>query len=97
MAIAEEVPLAFFTIFLDIIWLVLVANLCSFPESFLRCLFADLVLTDCNLERRSELCFLTSFTFSPEQPVIEPKNIIGVDMGIANISVDSTGKSMLFS
>ncbi|NOL59892.1 transposase, partial [Ferroplasma acidiphilum] len=28
----------------------------------------------------------------PEQPVIEPENVIGVDMGIVNISVDSTGK-----
>ena len=27
-----------------------------------------------------------------EQPVIEPKNVIGVDMGIVNIAVDSTGK-----
>ncbi|EQD75344.1 ISSoc1, transposase [mine drainage metagenome] len=28
----------------------------------------------------------------PEQPSIEPENIIGVDMGIVNIAVDSTGK-----
>ncbi len=28
----------------------------------------------------------------PEEPSIEPENITGIDMGIANIAVDSTGK-----
>ena len=28
----------------------------------------------------------------PEEPAIEPEDIIGIDMGIVNIAVDSTGK-----
>ena len=46
----------------------------------------------CDLVRRHQLFYLMVSVDVPEQPVIEPKNVIGVDMGIANISVDSTGK-----
>ena len=46
----------------------------------------------CDLVRKHKIFYLMVSVDVPEQPVIEPKNIIGVDMGIANISVDSTGK-----
>ena len=52
----------------------------------------DMVRGQCDLVRRHKLFYLMVSVDVPEQPVIEPKNIIGVDMGIANISVDSTGK-----
>jgi len=46
----------------------------------------------CDLVRKNKIFYLMVSVDVPEQPVIEPKNVIGVDMGIANISVDSTGK-----
>ncbi len=46
----------------------------------------------CDLVRKHKIFYLMVSVDVQEQPVIEPKNIIGVDMGIANISVDSTGK-----
>ena len=46
----------------------------------------------CDLVRRNKIFYLMVSVDIPEQPSIEPKNVIGVDMGIANISVDSTGK-----
>ncbi len=52
----------------------------------------DMVRGQCDLVRRHKLFYLMVSVDIKEQPVIEPKNIIGVDMGIANISVDSTGK-----
>jgi len=52
----------------------------------------DMVRGQCDLVRRHNLFYLMVSVDIPEQPVIEPKNVIGVDMGIANISVDSTGK-----
>ena len=52
----------------------------------------DRMRGQCDLVRRHKLFYLMVSVDVPEQPVIEPKNVIGVDMGIANISVDSTGK-----
>jgi putative transposase len=52
----------------------------------------DRMRGQCNLVRKHKIFYLMVSVDVPEQPVIEPKNIIGVDMGIANISVDSTGK-----
>jgi putative transposase len=46
----------------------------------------------CDLVRKHKIFYLMVSVDVPEQPVIEPKNVVGVDMGIANISVDSTGK-----
>jgi transposase len=46
----------------------------------------------CDLVKKHKLFYLMVSVDVPEQPVIEPKNIIGMDMGIVNISVDSTGK-----
>jgi len=46
----------------------------------------------CDLIRRNKQFYLMVVVETPEAPPIEPKNIIGVDMGIENIAVDSTGK-----
>ena len=46
----------------------------------------------CDLVRKNTLFYLMVAVESPEEPVTEPMNIIGVDMGIVNIAVDSTGK-----
>ena len=50
-AMTEEVSLAVYRIFLDMTWLVFLANLPSFSESFFRWRFADLVPMDCSMER----------------------------------------------
>ena len=46
----------------------------------------------CDLVRRNKLFYLMVAVDAPEEPAIESKDIIGVDMGIVNITVDSTGK-----
>ena len=46
----------------------------------------------CDLVRKNKLFYLMVAVEVPEEPTVEPKDIIGVDMGIANIAVDSTGK-----
>ena len=51
-----------------------------------------MVRGQCDLVRKHKIFYLMVSVDVQEQPVIEPKNIIGVDMGIVNISVDSTGK-----
>ena len=52
----------------------------------------DMVRGQCDLVRKHKIFYLMVSVDIKEEPVIEPKNVIGVDMGIANISVDSTGK-----
>ena len=52
----------------------------------------DMVRGQCDLVRKHKIFYLMVSVDIQEQPVIEPKNVIGVDMGIVNISVDSTGK-----
>ena len=46
----------------------------------------------CDLVRKNKLFYLMVAVEVPEMLSIEPENIIGIDMGIANIAVDSTGK-----
>ena len=46
----------------------------------------------CDLVRKNKLFYLMVAVEFPEEPSIEPENITGIDMGIANIAVDSTGK-----
>ena len=46
----------------------------------------------CDLVRKNGLFYLMVAVEVPEEPAVEPKDIIGVDMGIENIAVDSTGK-----
>ena len=46
----------------------------------------------CDLVRKNKLFYLMVAVEVPEEPAVEPKDIIGIDMGIANIAVDSTGK-----
>ena len=46
----------------------------------------------CDLIRKNKLFYLMVAVESPEEPVTEPMDIIGVDMGIVNIAVDSTGR-----
>ena len=46
----------------------------------------------CDLVRRNRIFYLMVPVEVPENPTIETKDIIGIDMGIANIAVDSTGK-----
>ncbi|MEM3192220.1 MAG: transposase [Candidatus Parvarchaeota archaeon] len=46
----------------------------------------------CDLVRKNGSFYLMVAVEVPEEPAIEPKAIIGVDMGIENIAVDSTGK-----
>ena len=46
----------------------------------------------CDLVRKNKLFYLMVAVEFPEKPSIEPENITGIDMGIANIAVDSTGK-----
>ena len=46
----------------------------------------------CDLVRKNRLFYLMVAVEIPDEPVIEPRDIIGLDMGIENISVDSTGK-----
>jgi len=46
----------------------------------------------CDLVRKNRQFYLMVAVEVPEAPSIEPKDIIGVDMGIENIAVDSTGK-----
>ena len=46
----------------------------------------------CDLVRKNKLFYLMVAVEVPEEPVIRHKDIIGVDLGIENIAVDSTGK-----
>ena len=46
----------------------------------------------CDLVRKNKLFYLMVAVETPEEPIINPENIMGVDMGIVNIAVDSTGK-----
>jgi IS605 OrfB family transposase len=46
----------------------------------------------CDLIRKNKLFYLMVSVESPEEPAIKPVDIIGVDMGIVNIAVDSTGR-----
>jgi IS605 OrfB family transposase len=46
----------------------------------------------CDLVRKNRIFYLMVAVEHPEEPQIQPKDIIGVDMGIGNIAVDSTGK-----
>ena len=46
----------------------------------------------CDLVRRNRIFYLMVPVEIPEEPAMEVKDIIGVDMGIENIAVDSTGK-----
>ena len=46
----------------------------------------------CDLVRKNKLFYLMVVVETPEEPIINPDNIMGVDMGIVNIAVDSTGK-----
>ena len=46
----------------------------------------------CDLVRKNKLFYLVAAVEVKEESTIEPKDIIGADMGIVNILVDSTGK-----
>ena len=46
----------------------------------------------CDLVRKNRIFYLMVALEVSEEPIFEPEDIIGVDMGIANIAVDSTGK-----
>jgi IS605 OrfB family transposase len=46
----------------------------------------------CDLVMRNKIFYLMVAIEVPEEPAIGSKDIIGVDMGIENIAVDSTGK-----
>ena len=46
----------------------------------------------CDLIRKNKLFCLMVSVEVHEEPVIEPENITGIDMGITNIAVDSTDK-----
>jgi IS605 OrfB family transposase len=46
----------------------------------------------CDLVRKNKLFYLMVAVEVPEEPTVEPEDIIGVDMGIVNIAVDSSGK-----
>ena len=46
----------------------------------------------CDLIRKNKLFYLMVSVEVHEEPVIEPENITGIDMGITNIAVDSTGR-----
>ena len=46
----------------------------------------------CDLVRKNKLFYLMVAVEVPENPPIEVKDVIGIDMGIVNIAVDSTGK-----
>ena len=46
----------------------------------------------CDLVRKNKLFYLMVAVETPEEAIIKPENIMGVDMGIVNIAVDSTGK-----
>ena len=46
----------------------------------------------CDLIRKNKLFYLMVAVEVHEEPVIEPENITGIDMGITNIAVDSTDK-----
>ncbi len=46
----------------------------------------------CDLVRKNKLFYLMVAVETPEESIIKPENIMGVDMGIVNIAVDSTGK-----
>lgn len=46
----------------------------------------------CDLVRKNGLFYLMVAVEAPEEPTVEPKDIISIDMGVANIAVDSTGK-----
>ena len=46
----------------------------------------------CDLVRKNTWFHLMVAVEVPEEPAVEPKDIIGIDMGIAHIAVDSTGK-----
>ena len=46
----------------------------------------------CDLVRKNRIFYLMVAVEVSEEPTVKPKDIMGVDMGIANIAVDSTGK-----
>ncbi|PYB67905.1 transposase [Thermoplasma sp. Kam2015] len=46
----------------------------------------------CDLIRKNKQFYLMVAVEVPEEPLVEAKDVIGVDMGIENIAVDSTGK-----
>ena len=46
----------------------------------------------CDLIRKNKIFYIMVAVDVPDEPAINPKDIIGVDMGIENIAVDSTGK-----
>lgn len=46
----------------------------------------------CDLIRKNKIFYIMVAIDVPDEPAIKPKDIIGVDMGIENIAVDSTGK-----
>ncbi len=52
----------------------------------------DRIRGQCDLVRKNKLFYLMVAVEMKEETPIEPKDIIGVDMGIENIAVDSTGK-----
>ena len=52
----------------------------------------DRIKGQCDLVRKNKLFYLMVAVEMKEETPIEPKDIIGVDMGIENIAVDSTGK-----
>ena len=46
----------------------------------------------CDLVKKNKIFHLMVVVEIPEEPIVEPMDIIGVDIGIANIAMDSTGK-----
>ncbi|MGC8516258.1 MAG: RNA-guided endonuclease InsQ/TnpB family protein, partial [Thermoplasmata archaeon] len=46
----------------------------------------------CDLVRKNKIFYLMVVVEIQEDPTVEPKDVIGIDMGIVNIAVDSTGK-----
>ena len=46
----------------------------------------------CDLIRKNKMFYLMVAVEVPEEPVFKQEDVIGVDMGIVNIAVDSTGK-----
>jgi IS605 OrfB family transposase len=46
----------------------------------------------CDLVRKNKIFYLMAAVEVMEDPAVKPEDIMGIDMGIANIAVDSTGK-----
>ena len=46
----------------------------------------------CDLVMKNEIFHHMVVVEIPEEPTVKPMDIIGVDMGVVNIAVDSTGK-----